>query len=65
MRVFLVYKSFLVYNSFLFIFFFNGILGKFVIIRVWNIVGLFVDVFSVDNGIIVSSFRRWFFMIDF
>lgn len=42
----------------------NGTLGKPVIIRAWNIAGLPVDAFSVDNGIIVSSSRRWPLMID-
>jgi dynein heavy chain len=33
-------------------------------IRAWNIAGLPVDSFSVDNGIIVSKSRRWPLMID-
>ena len=33
-------------------------------IRAWNIAGLPVDAFSVDNGIIVNSSRRWPLMID-
>ena len=33
-------------------------------IRAWNIAGLPVDSFSVDNGIIVDNARRWPLMID-
>ena len=33
-------------------------------IRAWNIAGLPVDAFSVDNGIIVDNARRWPLMID-
>jgi dynein heavy chain len=39
-------------------------LGDPVVIREWNIAGLPVDSFSVDNGIIVTSARRWPLMID-
>jgi hypothetical protein len=39
-------------------------LGEPIIIRAWNIAGLPVDSFSVDNGIIVTSARRWPLMID-
>ena len=39
-------------------------LGEPVRIRDWQIAGLPVDAFSVDNGIIVSSTRRWPLMID-
>ncbi|KAK0049220.1 dynein heavy chain 3 axonemal-like isoform X1 [Biomphalaria pfeifferi] len=39
-------------------------LGEPVKIRAWNIAGLPVDGFSVDNGIIVSKSRRWPLMID-
>nr|CAD7573553.1 unnamed protein product [Timema californicum] len=39
-------------------------LGEAVVIRAWNIAGLPVDNFSVDNGIIVSNARRWPLMID-
>jgi len=39
-------------------------LGEPVKIRDWNIAGLPVDGFSVDNGIIVSNSRRWPLMID-
>ncbi|XP_068084555.1 dynein axonemal heavy chain 3 [Anabrus simplex] len=39
-------------------------LGEPVVIRAWNIAGLPVDNFSVDNGIIVSNARRWALMID-
>jgi dynein heavy chain len=42
----------------------NGTLGEPVKIRAWNIAGLPVDAFSVDNGIIVNSSRRWPLMID-
>ena len=33
-------------------------------IRAWNIAGLPVDSFSVDNGIIVDNARRWPLVID-
>ncbi|XP_047106954.1 dynein axonemal heavy chain 3 [Schistocerca piceifrons] len=39
-------------------------LGEPVVIRAWNIAGLPVDNFSVDNGIIISKARRWPLMID-
>ncbi len=42
----------------------NTTLGEPVKIRAWNIAGLPVDSFSVDNGIIVSNSRRWPLMID-
>lgn len=40
------------------------ILGNPVLIRSWNIFGLPCDLFSIDNGIIVSNSRRWPLMID-
>lgn len=42
----------------------SGTLGDAVQIRQWNIDGLPTDSFSVDNGIIVFSARRWPLMID-
>ena len=42
----------------------NGTLGDAVKIRAWQIAGLPVDSFSIDNGIIVSNSRRWPLMID-
>ncbi|KAL0892691.1 hypothetical protein ABMA27_014410 [Loxostege sticticalis] len=39
-------------------------LGEPVVIRVWNIAGLPVDAFSIENGIIVEKSRRWPLMID-
>ena len=39
-------------------------LGEPVRIRAWQIAGLPVDAFSIDNGIIVSNARRWPLMID-
>lgn len=39
-------------------------LGDLVKIRAWQIAGLPVDAFSVDNGIIVSNSRRWPLCID-
>ncbi|XP_063790494.1 dynein axonemal heavy chain 3 isoform X2 [Pseudophryne corroboree] len=39
-------------------------LGEPVKIRAWQIAGLPVDSFSIDNGIIVSNSRRWALMID-
>ena len=42
----------------------NQTLGNPVKIRAWNIAGLPVDSFSVDNGIIVYNSRRWPLMID-
>ena len=42
----------------------NTTLGEPVKIRAWQIAGLPVDSFSVDNGIIVSNSRRWPLIID-
>lgn len=42
----------------------NGTLGEPVKIRAWQIAGLPVDSFSVDNGIMVYSSRRWPLLID-
>ncbi|KAK3579501.1 hypothetical protein CHS0354_028323 [Potamilus streckersoni] len=42
----------------------NVTLGEPVKIRAWNIAGLPVDSFSIDNGIIVSNSRRWPLCID-
>ena len=42
----------------------SAILGDAVKIRAWQIAGLPVDNFSIDNGIIVSNSRRWPLMID-
>jgi len=42
----------------------NTTLGDAVLIRAWQIAGLPVDSFSIDNGIIVSNSRRWPLMID-
>ena len=42
----------------------NITLGDPVKIRAWQIAGLPVDSFSIDNGIIVSNSRRWPLMID-
>lgn len=39
-------------------------LGEPVVIRAWNIAGLPVDAFSIENGIIVEKSRRWGLMID-
>ncbi|CAB0007617.1 unnamed protein product [Nesidiocoris tenuis] len=39
-------------------------LGDPITIRDWNIHGLPVDSFSIENGIIVSTARRWPLMID-
>ena len=39
-------------------------LGKPVLIRKWNICGLPVDNFSIENGIIVKNAKRWPLMID-
>lgn len=41
-----------------------GILGEAVVIREWNISGLPIDNFSIENGIIVTKCRRWPLMID-
>ncbi|XP_015178312.1 PREDICTED: dynein heavy chain 7, axonemal, partial [Polistes dominula] len=40
------------------------VLGDPVLIRSWNIFGLPSDLFSIDNGIIVTNARRWPLMID-
>ncbi|XP_034174982.2 dynein heavy chain at 36C [Osmia lignaria lignaria] len=40
------------------------VLGDPVLIRSWNIFGLPTDLFSIDNGIIVTNSRRWPLMID-
>lgn len=40
------------------------VLGEPVLIRSWTIFGLPSDLFSIDNGIIVSNSRRWPLMID-
>lgn len=42
----------------------SNTLGEPVKIRAWQIAGLPVDFFSIDNGIIVSNSRRWSLMID-
>jgi len=42
----------------------NSTLGDAVKIRAWQIAGLPVDNFSIDNGIIVTNSRRWPLMID-
>nr|XP_019607160.1 PREDICTED: dynein heavy chain 3, axonemal [Rhinolophus sinicus] len=42
----------------------SSTLGDPVRIRTWQIAGLPVDSFSIDNGIIVSNSRRWALMID-
>lgn len=42
----------------------NQTLGEPVKVRAWNIAGLPVDNFSIDNGIIVYNSRRWPLMID-
>ncbi|ESN93064.1 hypothetical protein HELRODRAFT_69886 [Helobdella robusta] len=42
----------------------SATLGDPVLIRNWNICGLPTDEFSVDNGIIMSTARRWPLMID-
>ncbi|EDM17633.1 rCG40149 [Rattus norvegicus] len=42
----------------------SNTLGDPIKIRAWQIAGLPVDSFSVDNGIIVSNSRRWPLMID-
>ncbi|XP_070789387.1 dynein axonemal heavy chain 7 [Pituophis catenifer annectens] len=39
-------------------------LGEAVKIRAWNIAGLPSDLFSIDNGIIITNARRWPLMID-
>jgi dynein heavy chain, axonemal len=42
----------------------NATLGNPVKIRAWQIAGLPVDSFSVDNGIIATNARRWPLCID-
>ena len=42
----------------------SATLGEPVKIRAWQIAGLPVDSFSIDNGIVVSNSRRWPLMID-
>ncbi len=42
----------------------SGTLGDPVKIRAWQIAGLPVDSFSIDNGIIVSNSRRWPLLLD-
>uniref|UniRef100_A0A8C9NAY7 Dynein axonemal heavy chain 3 n=1 Tax=Serinus canaria TaxID=9135 RepID=A0A8C9NAY7_SERCA len=42
----------------------SNTLGDPVKIRAWQIAGLPVDSFSIDNGVIVSNSRRWSLMID-
>jgi dynein heavy chain len=42
----------------------SNTLGDPVKIRAWNISGLPVDSFSIDNGIIVDNSRRWALCID-
>ncbi|KAK0675118.1 DYH3 protein, partial [Pygoscelis papua] len=42
----------------------SNTLGDPVKIRAWQIAGLPIDSFSIDNGIIVSNSRRWTLMID-
>ncbi|XP_011702284.1 PREDICTED: dynein heavy chain 7, axonemal-like isoform X3 [Wasmannia auropunctata] len=42
----------------------RDVLGDPVLIRSWNIAGLPADLFSIDNGIIVTNARRWPLMID-
>ena len=39
-------------------------LGQPIVIRNWQIAGLPVDLFSIDNGIILSNSRRWPLLID-
>ncbi|NWJ00116.1 DYH3 protein, partial [Crypturellus undulatus] len=42
----------------------SNTLGDPVKIRAWQIAGLPIDSFSIDNGLIVSNSRRWALMID-
>lgn len=42
----------------------SKILAEPVVVRQWNIDGLPADAFSVENGIIMSSTKRWPLMID-
>lgn len=39
-------------------------LGEAVFIKAWNIAGLPVDSFSIENAIIVSNAQKWPLMID-
>lgn len=39
-------------------------MGEPVVIRAWNIAGLPVDNYSIENGIISTTSRRWPLMID-
>lgn len=39
-------------------------MGEPVVIRAWNIAGLPVDNYSIENGIIATTARRWPLMID-
>lgn len=39
-------------------------MGEPVVIRAWNIAGLPVDNYSIENGIISTTARRWPLMID-
>ncbi|CAH0564658.1 unnamed protein product [Brassicogethes aeneus] len=39
-------------------------MGEPVLIRAWNIAGLPIDTYSVENGIIATKARRWPLMID-
>lgn len=39
-------------------------MGEPVLIRAWNIAGLPVDTYSIENGIIATNARRWPLMID-
>ena len=41
----------------------SKVLGDPVKIRDWNIAGLPTDNFSIDNGVIVDSTRRWYMYI--
>ena len=42
----------------------SSTLGDAVKVRAWQIAGLPIDNFSIDNGIIVCNSRRWPLMID-
>jgi len=42
----------------------SATLGDAVKVRAWQIAGLPIDNFSIDNGIIVCNSRRWPLMID-
>lgn len=39
-------------------------MGEPVVIRAWNIAGLPVDNYSIENGIVSTTARRWPLMID-